>query len=144
MMKVRTAVLSDLAAIKHLLLELDYTMDEPALFMKMQHMLRDNDESLIVCEEKDQVIAFMSIHFIPQIALAGDFARISYFSVAPAARYKGVGKLMEEYCVALAAKRNCDRIEVHCHERRTAAHQFYTRQGYVESPRYYIKMLNGG
>ena len=142
-MKIRTAVLSDLPAIQKLLRELDYTLDDATLFMKLQHMLRDNDESLIVCEEDDHVIAFMSIHIIPQIALAGDFARISYFSVLPAARNKGVGKQLEAYCLSIAAKRNCDRIEVHCHERRIAAHEFYRKQGYVESPRYYIKLVNG-
>jgi len=140
-MKIRTATLNDLPTIQQLLRELEYEMDASSLFIKMQHMLRDNDESLIVCEEDGHVIAFMSIHYIPQIALQGDFARISYFSVLPPAQNKGVGKLMEEYCTALAVKRSCDRIELHCHERREGAHRFYERQGYAESPKYFIKMI---
>jgi GNAT superfamily N-acetyltransferase len=142
MMKIRNAEMEDITAIQNLLVELDYKIDEPALFLKMQRMLRDNDESVIVFEENKLVVAFMSIHFIPQIGLVGDFARISYFSVLPEARSKGIGQQLEEYCTTLAIKRNCDRIEVHCHERRTAAHKFYERQGYKESTKYLMKMLN--
>ena len=36
-------------------------------------------------------------------------------------------------------ERGCDRIEVHCHERRVDAHRFYYRQGYEESPKYLMK-----
>jgi hypothetical protein len=32
--------------------------------------------------------------------------------------------------------------EVHCHSRRTVAHQFYERQGYHESPKYFVKLFN--
>jgi len=44
----------------------------------------------------------------------------------------------------------CDRIEVHCHQRRTEvhchqrrtdAHRFYERQGYTDSSKYLIKTL---
>jgi GNAT superfamily N-acetyltransferase len=50
---------------------------------------------------------------------------------------------MEEYVVMLAKERGCDRIEVHCHSRRTDAHRFYSRQGYEESPKYLMKRLTG-
>jgi hypothetical protein len=32
-------------------------------------------------------------------------------------------------------------MEVHCHSRRSEAHRFYARQGYIESPKYLMKML---
>jgi GNAT superfamily N-acetyltransferase len=66
---------------------------------------------------------------------------MSYFAVDKNIRSKGIGRKIEEYCTDLAIKRNCDRIEVHCHSRRKDAHWFYIRQGFTESPKYFIKML---
>ncbi|MGX6446357.1 GNAT family N-acetyltransferase [Neobacillus sp. K501] len=101
----------------------------------------DPNEELLVFEEEKSVIALISIHFIPQLAVKGDFARISYFAVDKNIRSKGIGSKIEEYCTNLAIKRNCDRIEVHCHSKRKDAHRFYKRQGFTESPKYFIKML---
>ncbi|HGM6989075.1 hypothetical protein JY531_09580 [Serratia marcescens] len=42
----------------------------------------------------------------------------------------------------LAHRRGCDRLEVHCHSRRERAHAFYRREGFVEAPKYFAKLLN--
>lgn len=55
---------------------------------------------------------------------------------------KGIGREIEGFCTDLDKKRNCDRIEVHCHSRRIDTHRFYSRQGFTESPKYFIKMIN--
>ena len=141
-MKIRKAVLSDKFEIVELLRELDYFNTESFIEEKLMVMINHPDEEFMVYEENEKVIAFISIHFIPQIALKGDFARISYFSVDKDERSKGIGRQMEEYCTELARKRKCDRIEVHSHFRRAGAHKFYSRQGYIESPKYLIKPLN--
>ncbi|MFM2483785.1 hypothetical protein [Celerinatantimonas yamalensis] len=44
--------------------------------------------------DASQVNVVISVHFIPQLALAGDFARISYFCVADTARGRGIGAYM--------------------------------------------------
>lgn len=48
---------------------------------------------------------------------------------------------MEVYAEALALEKNCSRIEWHCSESRIDTHRFYKGQGYVESPKYYIKTI---
>jgi GNAT superfamily N-acetyltransferase len=96
---------------------------------------------LLVYEEKGEILGFISLHFIPQIALEGDFARISYFAVERRAHGGGIGRQMEEHCTRLAMEKGCQLIEVHCHTRRSQAHSFYFRQGYEESPKYLIKKL---
>ena len=140
-MKIRKAQLSDSTAIQTLLKQLDYPDTEPFLLTKLERMLIDPNEVMLVCELDSEVVAFISIHFIPQIALPGDFARISYFAVKEATRGKGIGAEMEEYITALAKEKKCDRIEVHCHSRRSDAHRFYLRQGFKEAPKYFIKPL---
>ncbi|HET6255305.1 MAG TPA: GNAT family N-acetyltransferase [Puia sp.] len=138
---IRRAQLSDAEAIRTLIALLDY--DPPAtLEEKIRRLSMHPDEILLVYELNAEVVAFLSLHFIPQIAVDGDFARISYFAVKDSARSLGIGGQLEAHAARLARERNCDRIEVHCHTRRTDAHRFYERQGYVESPKYFIKRLN--
>ena len=140
-MEIRELKQEDSFQITALLNQLGYPNTSEFMEEKITAFLKDPNEITLVADENDQVIAFISIHFIPQIALKGDFARISYFCVDENHRSTGVGKLLEEYCEKAAITRNCDRIEVHCHSRRKRAHTFYYRQGYVESPKYLIKVL---
>ena len=94
--------------------------DTKSLFkIKSGTLLQNPNEYLVVIEdENEQVFGFISIHIIPQIALEGDFARISYFAVDENYSSMGAGKILEEYCVQVATERNCDRIEVHCHNKK--------------------------
>jgi len=142
-MGIRPANNSDWTVLSHLLDQLGYPDTAPFLEEKIKKMTTHPDERLLVYEDgtEGHIIAFISLHFIPQIALEGDFARISYFAVEDTARSRGIGQEMEEYCTQLARKRGCHLMEVHCHTRRSRAHDFYFRQGYSESPKYLIKKL---
>ena len=141
-MKIRTIKESDHEVVSKLLGQLGYPDTEKFIQKKIETLLQNPNEHLVVIEDNEQqVFGFISIHIIPQIALEGDFARISYFAVDENYRSMGAGKILEEYCVQVAAERNCDRIEVHCHTRREKAHLFYYRQGYEESPKYLMKKL---
>lgn len=143
-MGIRIAKPEDWKEISELLEQLGYPGTEPFVEDKIVQLLNHPDEILLVYEKESRVAALMSIHFIPQIALTGDFARISYFVVDRSFRNRGIGKELEEYCYRLAEERKCDRIEVHCHARRRMAHRFYFRQGFEESPKYLIKMIESG
>jgi len=52
-----------------------------------------------------------------------------------------IGQEMEAVCEEEAKKRQCERIEVHCHTRREKAHHFYKQCGFEESPKYFVKHL---
>lgn len=140
-MGIRSAKPEDWKEIGELLDQLGYPDTEPFLMERIVQLLKHPDEKLLVYEKEDRVVALMSIQFIPQLALKGDFARISYFVVDRSIRSKGIGRELEEYCCSLAKERKCDRMEVHCHARRRLAHRFFLRQGFEESPKYLIKMI---
>ncbi len=164
-MPIRPALVTDWPGISRLLTQLEYPGTARFLETRLRAMLNDPAESLLVWTEPSAaaptnltaaappsptsnpspptplILGFLSLHFIPQIALEGDFARISYFAVDNDARSNGIGRQLEEAATQLARERGCELIEVHCHSRRTRAHDFYRRQGYEESPKYLIKKL---
>ncbi|MDD3342591.1 MAG: GNAT family N-acetyltransferase [Sulfurospirillaceae bacterium] len=139
---IRLATINDTKSIQTLLAQLDYLNTQSFIVQKFHTLLNHPDAITLIYEINDTVVAFLSLHFIPQIALEGDFMRISYFVVEESARGKLIGQELEAYCEGEAKKRHCNRIEVHCHTRRKDAHRFYERQGYSESPKYFIKLLN--
>jgi GNAT superfamily N-acetyltransferase len=124
-----------------LLDDLGYPVDLHFLTHSIQRQLDHNDAVLLVAVVENTVVGVISLHFIPQLALPGDFCRISYLCVSPAARGQGIGTALEERAYELAQERGCDRMEVHSHSRRVDAHRFYTRQGYTESPKYLVKSV---
>ncbi|MBB1594226.1 GNAT family N-acetyltransferase [Achromobacter sp. UMC46] len=142
-MQIRTATTEDSAAIAALLTQLDYPGTASFVPQKISQLAAHSDARLLVAEdEAGQLLGFIGLHFMIQLALPGDFCRITYFCVSDQARSAGVGRQLEAAAEELARARGCDRIEVHCHERRTDAHRFYYRQGYEESPKYLMKRLS--
>lgn len=144
MITTRAATPADALAISALLTELDYPETSRFIDRRIAELLAHPDEALLVAEEDGALLGVLSLHFIPQLALEGAFCRISYFCVDGSARSKGIGRLLESEGETLARSRGCDRIEVHCHSRRSDAHRFYYRQGYSESPKYLCKSLEKG
>lgn len=140
-MHIREARPDDCFALSALLAELGYSGTEHFIEARLAQLCTHQDEILLVAEHGTQVLGFLSLHFIPQLALAGDFARISYFCIAEGERSKGSGQQLLTHAEQLARQRGCDRMEVHCHASRLKANQFYAREGYVESPRYHTKDL---
>lgn len=140
-MNIRQAQPQDSFALGALLAELGYGGTEGFIEERLAQLSEHPDERLLVIEYSGRVQGFLSMHFIPQLALAGDFARISYFCIAESERSKGLGQRLLRYAEELAVQRGCDRMEVHCHFARLKANQFYEREGYVDSPRYQIKDL---
>ncbi|WP_342066937.1 GNAT family N-acetyltransferase [Achromobacter kerstersii] len=142
-MHVRPATVQDSPAITTLLAQLGYPGTAAFLPQKIAQLAAHGDAQLLVAhDESGRLLGFISLHFITQLALSGDFCRISYFCVDDQARSAGVGRQLEAAAEAQARARGCDRIEVHCHERRANAHRFYYRQGYEESPKYLMKRLS--
>jgi GNAT superfamily N-acetyltransferase len=140
-MAIRKAILTDHPAICKLLEQLGYPGTETYLPGNLEVMLSQPLSTVLVYELDGAVAGLIAFDFIPQLTTRGDFARISCFAVDENARSKGIGHVLEEHFTQMAADRKCDRIEVHCHSRRVDAHRFYERQGYTESPKYFIKML---
>lgn len=143
MPRVREARRDDVVTIARLLAQLGYPASDELIDRRLQQQLDHDDACLLVAEGDDaQLLGFISLHFIAQLALEGDFCRISYLCVDSTARSRGIGELLVQAAEQRARGRGCDRIELHCDVRREAAHRFYERLGYEDAPKYFRRSLN--
>ena len=138
---IRKVKMTDTVDIQTLLSQLDYPAGQQLIGEKIGLLTEHPDHELLVYERGEKVVGFISVHFIPQLALAGDFAHITYFCTDADNRGSGIGAMLLERVEQLSKERHCDRIFLHCNERRVDAHRFYERNGYVNSPKYFVKKL---
>ena len=142
--EIREAKLADGPHLARLLAQLGYAGTQPYLQRRIAQQLSHLDALLLVAIADGEVAGFISMHIIAQLALAGDFCRISYLCVAEHMRGRGVGAMLERRAEQHARELGCDRIELHSNAHRHDAHRFYARIGYEESPKYLIKRLASG
>ena len=141
-MNIRFAKSEDTQTICDLLKQMGYLQPLALIQEKFELLNNDSNSKILVDEEEDKIFGFLSLYFIPQIALQGDFAKICYLCVDEKMRSKGVGHLLVQEAERLARQRGCDRMELHSGMQRPLAHQFYLREGYIEAPKYFRKALN--
>ncbi len=141
-MNIRSAKSKDTQAICDLLKQMGYPQPFALIQEKFEILHNDSNSQILVAEERGKIYGFLSLYFIPQIALQGDFAKICYLCVDENMRSKGVGHLLVQEAERLAKQRGCDRMELHSGMQRPLAHQFYLREGYIEAPKYFRKALN--
>ncbi|WP_080749979.1 GNAT family N-acetyltransferase [Acinetobacter pittii] len=141
-MNIRSAKSEDTQAICDLLKQMGYPQPLALIQEKFEILHNDANSQILVAEERGKICGFLSLYFIPQIALQGDFAKICYLCVDENMRSKGVGHLLVQEAERLARQRGCDRMELHSGMQRPLAHQFYLREGYIEAPKYFRKALN--
>lgn len=140
-MNIRNATYRDAPTIKLLLEALGYTTSMSLLVNQLETLFGNNDHQVIVYELNKEVVGFVSIHFLPQLAFDGELAVITYLSVEETVKDQRIDIALEHYVTQQAIKRKCDRIQVHCMDWRAPAHQFYEQQGYREYPKYFTKRL---
>jgi GNAT superfamily N-acetyltransferase len=140
-MKIRNATYHDAPDIKILLEALGYKTTTSILVSQLEAMFGKDDHHVFVYELRKEIIGFVSVHLMTQLAFDGGLVFISYLSVKEELKDQGVATALEQFVVEWAKKRKCDRIQVHCMDWRAPAHQFYNQQGYQEYPKYFSKRL---
>lgn len=138
---LRNATVNDAEIIRDLLEQMDYPLPVEAVTAKIEQIIPDPKEELIVAEFEGKVAGFLHMTYMLQLGLIEDVAFINYFCVDASVRSKGIGKLLEEAAVQLAKEQGCIRIELFSNIRRVDAHRFYDRQGYKEWTKYFHKDL---
>ena len=123
-MNILLAQSQDTEAICHLLEQMGYSQPLGLVQEQFQKLSEDPNAITLVAADDSHVYGVLSLYFIPQIALKGDFAKICYLCVDQNMRGKGVGHLLIQEAERLAKQRGCDRMELHSGIQRPLAHQF--------------------
>ena len=79
-MPIRSATNADHVAISNLLTQLGYPGTEDFLPINLEKMLSQQQSRVLVYEDEGIVEGFIAIDFLTQLAVKGDFIRISCFS----------------------------------------------------------------
>lgn len=140
--QVRAAKIEDINSIASLLAQMGYPQDLSILEPKIKRLIEDGNELLLVAHIQNQVCAFISMHYVPQLAVEGDYARISYFCVDEKFRSLKIGKILLSHVEQLAQARRCDRVELRSANYRKDAHRFYLANNYLDSPKFFIKKFD--
>jgi GNAT superfamily N-acetyltransferase len=131
----------DAPAIKLLLEALGYAARTSLLVSQLESLYGKGDHQVLVFELKKEVVGFIAVHYLPQLAFDGGVAIISYLSVDETVKNPDVAGALEKYVMEKAKEKKCERIQVHCLDWRTPVHQFYLSHGYTEYPKYFTKRL---
>ena len=136
---IRSAQIKDVNVVASLLAQMGYPQEISILSPKIEQLIADENEVFLVAEIDERVCGFISMHYVPQLAVKGDYARVSYFCVDENYRSQKIGQKLLSYVEELAQKRQCDRVELRSADYRKDAHRFYLNNGYIDSPKFFIK-----
>ncbi|HYH31471.1 MAG TPA: GNAT family N-acetyltransferase [Pseudonocardia sp.] len=94
----------------------------------------DPGQLLVVAADDRRVIGTMQLSFIPGLSRRGAWrAQIEAVRVHEDARNGGLGAKMIGWAIAEARRRGCALVQLTTDKRRTDAHRFYERLGFVAS-----------
>ena len=140
---VRPARPDELDAIGRLTLEAyaadgRITAEHPYASTLLDAAARSRDAVLLVADDPEQGL-LGTVTYVPsgspfsEIAQDGE-AEVRTLAVAPAARGKGVGRLLSDECVARARREGCSALVLSSGTWMTAAHRLYARMGFSRTP----------
>jgi GNAT superfamily N-acetyltransferase len=95
---------------------------------------RDPNNTVYVAELAGAVLGTFQLTFIRQLSYGGCLvAQIESVHVHSSGRGRGVGALMMSFAIAEARRRGALRVQLTSNLRRTRAHEFYERLGFIAS-----------
>ena len=106
----------------------------PAYYAAFDAIAASRDNRLLIAELDGEAVGSLQITFIPGLAKVGASKMlVEQVRVVGARRGTGIGREIMAAVVALARARHCKSVELASHRRRTDAHRFYARLGFVAS-----------
>ena len=133
---IRDGRASDLPELTRLLAELGYPVEQRVLAERFAVFAQSGDR-LIVAVRDDAAAAtpallgMATMHATPVLHRAGAVGRVTSIVVDSSARGRGIGRALMEAAERWAVAHGCVLMELTSNRRRTEAHAFYERFGYV-------------
>jgi len=139
-MIIRPGKSSDANAIVELLEQLGHPLNELEVLLKIQ-LFSTADYQLLVCEVKEEVVGFISLHCLDKFHSMGKTGRITAFCVAERVRDMGIGGTLLSTAETWFKSNGCREVEVTTNMRRSLTPDFYRKHGFAEHSRHFVKSL---
>ncbi len=112
--------------------------EHPYAAVLLDAAARDRAAALLVATDSDDHLLGTVTYVSPGTPFAEiggpDEAEVRTLAVAPAARGRGVGRLLSDECVRRARAEGCSAVVLSSGTWMTAAHRLYERMGFVRTP----------
>ena len=106
----------------------------PAYGAAFDEMAKNPDNRIIVAEQDGQIIGSLQIIFIAGLSRQGaKRAIIESVRVSSKARGQNIGTLLMKEAIAQARAAGCKLVQLTSDKRRTRAHLFYRRLGFLQT-----------
>jgi PhnO protein len=134
LMELRYAAISDMHEVYSLMCELEGkdmpTMEFESIY---SHNIVKKNIHYLVIEEKNELIAFGSLHIQRLLHHSKDAAEIQELIIKESHRGKGIGTKLIDRFKEICKENNCELIEVCCNRKRIETHKFYQHCGFNQS-----------
>jgi ribosomal protein S18 acetylase RimI-like enzyme len=138
---VRRARINDAESIANLLGELGYPNTSRFVRDKIKQLSSGRNDRLFVATRRGNVVGFVSCHIMPMVHERGNLCRVTALVVAKEYHGEGLGRELMNKTEQYARAKRCRKIEITSSERRTWAHDFYSKLGYQEKSKRFLKSL---
>ncbi len=138
---IREAKSDDASEIAKLLDQLGYpfSITEATLRMKLY---TQPTYQLLIAKKEDVIVGFIALHIYNELQLSGPVGRITSFCVNENNRGTGIGTLLLNEAEDYFKANGCFKIEVTSNLRRTITHQYYLHQGFKETSKHFVKIID--
>jgi GNAT superfamily N-acetyltransferase len=145
----RTACRSDLPALLALLADdmlgkqREFDLDDPAYAHAFAAIEADPNQRLLLAVLGERVVGMAQLSWIPGLSRGGAWrCQIEAVRIAADLRGQGLGAKLIEACESAARERGCRHLQLTSDQRRSDAHRFYRRLGYIDSHLGFKKTLD--
>jgi GNAT superfamily N-acetyltransferase len=126
----RPARLSDAEAVAALAQQLGYDADSAAVAARLARLLPRSDQEFHVAEHDGRAVGWIHM-LLMEFVEAEAFVMIGGLVVDRGYRKQGIGRRLLERAEQWAVTNECSVVRLSTNVKRTEAHQFYQRVGYV-------------
>lgn len=139
-MSIHEAELKDALTISNLMGQLGYPCSEAEAIQKIENYNKPSYK-LITAKNDGVIVGFIALHVYHQLHLPGPVGRITSFCVDEKVRGTGVGSALLKAAEDFFSDEGCFKIEVTSNLRRMQTHQYYLHQGYKETSKHFVKVI---
>ena len=132
--KILKAENKDFDVVYELICELENTMiNKQALYEVYSHNLMRDDIHYILAVDDLHVVGFASLHIQQLLHHAAKIGEVQEIIVHKEKQGIGIGKALFDAIKTIAIEKRCMQLEVCCNQARKGSHEFYAKQGALNS-----------